>query len=93
MTYRRAGRPELSGMPGPDRTVQPPKLSGHRALLLKVCFMREGTSTVHGKHFFLFNFSLAIMLEMFCYLNIFADGKCGERLSHQHQSFSRYETC
>ena len=35
------------------------------------CFTREGTSTiaVYGKHIFQNNFSLAIMLEMFCCLN------------------------
>ena len=35
------------------------------------CFTREGTSTraVYGKHIFQSNFSLAIMLEMFCCLN------------------------
>ena len=35
------------------------------------CFMREGTSTiaVYGKHIFQNNFSLTIMLEMFCCLN------------------------
>ena len=35
------------------------------------CFTREGTSTtaVYGKHIFQYNFSFAIMLEMFCCLN------------------------
>ena len=35
------------------------------------CFTREGTFTtaVYGKQFFLYNFSFAIMLETFCYLN------------------------
>ena len=39
------------------------------------------------ENIFLYNFSFAIMLEMFCYLklNIFAEWKCGKNLRHQHQ--------
>ena len=55
------------------------------------CFTREGTSTivVYGKHIFQNNFSLAITLEvgnvLLFKLNIFAEGKCGKKLSHQHK--------
>ena len=63
----------------------------------KACFTREGTSTtaVYGKHIFLHNFSFAIMLEMFCFLNLtYLQKENAVKIwAINTKSFSRYKTC
>ena len=52
----------------------------------------EGASTivVYGKHFFFFFFLIFFDHytgnHLLSKLNIFAEGKCGKNLSHQHQA-------
>ena len=61
------------------------------------CFTREGTSTiaVYGKHIFQNNFSLAIMLEMFCCLNktYLQKENVIKNWAINTKSLSSYETC
>ena len=57
----------------------------------------EGASTilVYGKHFFLYNFSLATILETICYLNwtYLQKENMIKIQAHSTKPFSRYETC
>ena len=57
----------------------------------------EGASTllVYGRHFFLYNFSLATILETVCYLNwtYLQKENMVKIQAHSTKPFSRYETC